>query len=356
VELEIAFVLAAIVVWASFDGYRRTLWQVNKYASWEMWPEVLQEAAGLRRGSYSFGALHVVTRALYETGQLPSQMFSYPQHRGGFALAWGLAAPRAITVVRRVQPMEVKRAVITDVQSDDWYNKRMHHFFTLGNLNLKLGLVNEAEHEAHEALELFGDHPQVLKQLAMLNIVKGQTEAARAFLQALRPYIHHGEWAAETLSRLETDPLLLGDKHVQEVRSVMLEQRSLALGPSLDERFDALLQKNRRNRMAFEYRMAFYLLHLLLDEFAREFGRLDDFGYPAIPRHYEEAILIYESISGQKVDLHGRQISEGTRQAYEQFCKALDFFHRLGDRQGAQATLERGFGRTYFYYYFLGES
>jgi hypothetical protein len=190
----------------------------------------------------------------------------------------------------------------------------------------------------------------------MVNIVKGQTEAARAFLQALRAYIHHRAWATEALNRLEADPLLLGDRQVQEMRAVMLDQRDQVLGPSLDERFEALLQRNPRNRMAFEYRMALYLLHLLLDEFARELARLDDFGYPAIPRHYEEAVLVYESVSGKTVDLHGRQISEGTRRAYEHFCRVLDVFHQRGNRQGAQAVLEPDFGHTYFYYYFLGES
>ena len=64
----------------------------------------------------------------------------------------------------------------------------------LGAQDLELGLVNEAEHQAHEALEVLGPLPVVLRRLAEINCLKGRPEVARVFLNALardviwRPY------------------------------------------------------------------------------------------------------------------------------------------------------------------------
>ena len=52
-------------------------------------------------------------------------------------------------------------------------------------LCFELGLINDAEQLAHESLELFGSHPMTLKQLALINIAKGQTDTACIFLNAL---------------------------------------------------------------------------------------------------------------------------------------------------------------------------
>jgi hypothetical protein len=108
--------------------------------------------------------------------------------------------------------------------------------------------------------------------------------------------------------------------------------------------------------MAYEYRMAFYLVNLQIENLVRHLDILPRFDYPDTPRHYQEAVIIYESITGQKVDLHGREISAQARQAYQEFLTILDVFHRRGDRPGAQDLLGRRFGQTYFYFYFLGEA
>jgi hypothetical protein len=79
------------------------------------------------------------------------------------------------------------------------------------------------------------------------------------------------------------------------------------------------------------------------------------FDYPDVPQHYQEAVLIYESITGQKVDLHGREISAQTRQTYQEFLIMLDAFYRRRDARGIQEVLGQLFGHTYFHFYFLGE-
>ncbi|RKY09696.1 MAG: hypothetical protein DRP66_01520 [Planctomycetota bacterium] len=59
-----------------------------------------------------------------------------------------------------------------------------------------------------------------------------------------------------------------------------------------------LLEANPNNPMVPEYLMVVYLLAHNLDKLAANLHRLDDVGYDHIPRHWEEAILVYGSRLG----------------------------------------------------------
>ena len=313
------------------DGAQKRLLQIDYYARHKMWPEVLQEASRLSPREYTFVVTHDVIMALYYTGGLPGDMFSYVQTGGSLQFYAGLHDPTA-------------------------YANRKGFHLQLGDLDFQLGLVNDAEHWAHEALETLGDHPSVLRELALVNIVKGQTEAARVFLRVLSKDLYHGGEARSLLSRMESDPLLSADPGVQRVRSVMLVGEPVCLRTSFEERCIRLLEVNRRNRMAFEYLMAHYLLTRQLDKLADNIGRLDDFGYPGIPRHYEEAIVVYEGKTGKTTDLHGRSLSPGKAEDHDRFCGMFELFHATGDITGARDSLREEYGTTYYFYYVFGES
>ncbi|KKK59540.1 hypothetical protein LCGC14_3033340, partial [marine sediment metagenome] len=55
--------------------------------------------------------------------------------------------------------------------------------------------------------------------------------------------------------------------------------------------------------MAFEYQMAIYLLTKQPAKVAENIGRLDDFGYPNIPRSYKEALLLHKLQTEKNMDL-----------------------------------------------------
>ncbi|MBL7044948.1 MAG: hypothetical protein ISR77_40350, partial [Pirellulaceae bacterium] len=117
---------------------------------------------------------------------------------------------------------------------------------------------------------------------------------------------------------------------------------------------DNLLKANNRNKMAFEYLMAFYLLAKRPDKIVENLRRLDDFGCHEIPRHYEEAILIHTDVTGQEVPLGERRI---TPQTIERFN---DFVNRCRPRQNQgqvdMVALARDFGDSYWFYFVFGRS
>jgi tetratricopeptide (TPR) repeat protein len=258
-------------------------------------------------------------------------MFAYPQSAASFILVACLRDPE---VYRHCADSQLQ----------------------LGDFDLQLGLVSEAEHWAHEALELDGDHPALLLRLARTYVAKGQTATARMCLRGLSRDLWHRQKAEGLLRQLETDPLLSADPESRYVRSVMLTDDLPGLGLSFEDSCQALLRRNPHNRMAFEYLMANYLLTRELGKLVANLGRLDDFHCPALPRHYEEAVLLYQDETHQTVDLHGRIVSADALQRYGDYCRLLSPFARSGDIQGARATLAPRHGRSYYFYYTFGES
>jgi hypothetical protein len=115
-----------------------------------------------------------------------------------------------------------------------------------------------------------------------------------------------------------------------------------------------LLERNRHNRMAFEYLMAHYLLTRQLDKFALHIKRLADFDYPDIPRHYEEAMLLLIRSGRQygEFGLENRQISWETQRRFNNFSLVVG--RHLRDKEAARNATMPGFGDTYCFYYLFG--
>jgi hypothetical protein len=209
-----------------------------------------------------------------------------------------------------------------------------------------------AEYALTQSLEVFGQRPMILKELAFINMVKGNTGAARTYLGALSKTLFDSEWADDYIGRLKSDPNLSTDGEIQRVRGLMMEKEYGSLSFENIDMLAALLEKNKQNQMAFEYLMACYLVTAQLDKLVENIGRLDDFDYPQVPRLYEEAILIYEGVTEEKVDLRGRQISLESRQRFDAINQTFGFY--LGDKKAAAGELAKYYGDSYFFYYTYG--
>jgi hypothetical protein len=214
---------------------------------------------------------------------------------------------------------------------------------------MEIGLVNDAEHYGHEALENEGNRPDLLRQLAQINVLKGRPQAARVFLNVLREIPFEGDWPRSCLQRLDQDPTLRDDSQLSRIRPLMLTNDighlAITTGPLLQH----LLRANSHNRMAFEYLTVHYLLNLKLEHVVELLPGLDDFGYAYIPRHCEEAILLFQQIKNVHVELRGRKIRPETIERFQRFNEAMRG-SPLASPEG-QSMLARDFGDTYWYYY-----
>jgi hypothetical protein len=217
---------------------------------------------------------------------------------------------------------------------------------------IDLGHINLAESALVQSMEMYGEQPTVLKRLALVTMIKGNTSAARVYLGALSRTLFESDWARSYLEKIERDPNLSTDEEIQRLRGMM---------PTIDRDFDSLneniffdlLDRNRHNRMAFEYLEAFYLLTTQLDKFVANLDRLNDFDYAGIPRVYEEVILLYSYNTKKKFEVPGREISAESRERFNNFLKVL-FGRYGGDKKAAFYELAKDYGDSYFFYYIYG--
>lgn len=317
----VAFSIAADAV--LFDVSTKYSLLVAYSAERERWDDVLTYAARLPP-SDAWNVFQV-NRALYHRGELLERMFAYPQVAGSvptLSLQF-----ESLTVTAQRAPLEC------------------------GDILFDLGRINESQHMAYEALEQFGERPHTLKRLVYLHAIKGEPDAARRFLAVLERSLLHRGWARDLLRQLDADPALAGLPVVAS-RHALMVQRDFSGRLDLETMLSQLLEHDPRNRMAFEYLMAYYLLTRQVDKMVANLHRFDDFGQAGLPRHCEEAILIHLDTTGSPaIDPGGRRIRPETQRRGAEFVQAAE---RLQRHPAAFTALHQDFGDTYFFFYVFG--
>lgn len=313
----IIFVVAGLAAFSSFDKRSRTFLQIDTYAISGKWQEVLkiikkQKPEGLFASYYN-------NRALYHTGRLPYDMFSFPQKWG----VNGLFFPKEF--------------------NDSYPIYRSDLYFDFGHLN-------EARHWAHEAISVYGNTPRNLQRLALISILKGENQAAQKFLGLLNKNLLFKDWSEHYKHYIENDSLVLMNPELRNIRSLMVDSDFVVLPsfPQMD--LKSLLEKNKRNKIAFEYLMAYYLLTAQLNDFFYNLYRLNDFDYPDIPRHYQEALLLYilKTKRDGELNLHGRRLSINIIERFKDYQQIIS--SHGGNKTAAQNELMEKYGDTYWFY------
>jgi hypothetical protein len=281
------------------------------------WQRAVDAAMELkRRGIFFQSVNHDVDRALAQMGQLGDRMFEFPQDLSALLYYH-----------------------IQDEGSIVWFDK-------YGGLMFDLGYMNSAEHLTTEILELEGPTPFVLDRLAWIARIKRQDGAARVFETVLSRQIAHR--LAQALRPGADGTLNIPDQRLDHLTECMPTQDREVRDTAPDELMLTLLANQPKNRMAFDYLMAYYLLTLQQDKVVSQFYRLKDLGFQRLPRHYAEAALIARDKTRGQIDLQGWQIDPEIEKQYRAITgRARE--SRLDRRKMAEA-LAPEFGNSYFFY------
>lgn len=317
-----------------FDSPKRCLLQIAVSEEQRRWDDVLFHVRQLPLSDPRTSDPRVacaVNRALFFRGELLDRMFEYPQalDTPSLALVYGNATTMAGLTPRQC----------SDILFD-------------------LGRINESEHMAHEAREIFGNRPRLLKRLVYIYILKGQPEVARPFLSFLERSLLHRRWARGVRARLDADPTLSDDPQVASRRQLMVVRDSVNDILHLETMLLGLLERNPKNRMAFEYLMAHYLLTRQLDKMVVDLDRLenfDTFDRLHLPRYCEEALLLQlATTKNRDFDLGPREIRPEASQRFRDFVQTEARYRP--DVAAAFAALQPKFGDSYFFCYVFGEN
>jgi hypothetical protein len=317
IESLVLLAIASTAVFFSYDKEKKTVFLTDFYARQRMWPQLLRAA---RCYPDNYFVVHSVNRALYHTGRLSYDIFFWPQNPHTLFLS-----------TKKYGQASCKKS----------------------GIYLDIGLLNMAENALTESLEGLGEHPSILKELALINMAKANYDSARIYLGALSKTLFYDDWANNYLELLKSNPNLSEDREIQRLRSVCMEKDyGFTSLNNIEITLLQLLEKNKQNRMAFEYLMSWYLLNGRLDKFVQNLDRLDDFGFSQFPQLYEEAILINVFSTRKPVNLRGRQISTESRQLFEGFNQILNDYGK--NKQAAYNKLAQDYRDSYFFYYVYG--
>ncbi len=301
--LALAIVTAAVVLLSRTPARKRIL-LADYFSRQGMWEQVLDLG---RRSPYQYTICHAVDRALCHLDKLGDEMFRFPQQ------------PTAL--------------LLTDRNVDPLWQK----FDTC----LDLGLINQAENTLLLCTEIYGDRPLLLHRLATINRIKGNLGAAGVYLRSLAKVPFWKSVASRDLARLEH---LSEDAEILRWRSLMLKGDSVRDIDTLG----VLLTENPANRMAYQYSVAFRLLSKDLNGFARLFSTHHQRSFTRIPRLYEQAIVLAQTRGQWPADVPAQAVSA------EVGAQLQEFLRRFNQVGGDRSTLQKTFGDTYFYYYFVG--
>lgn len=308
-------VLFVVVSFNSYDKSKKAFLQIDYYCHVGEWEKVLDMVKGGRSGRSLVESQ--TYRALYHLGRLGDELLRYTRHFGGDGLF-----------------MHTSTLVVFPRQHSDIF--------------FDLGVLNESEHWAYEAIAMNGETAWNLQRLALISILEGNKDVAACYLNKLKKTVWHRTWAKEYQKVLAdtTSPYSL--PQFQYLKNAVPETNFLVstLEPKL------CLQEmlsTPGNRMAFEYFMANCLLEGNISQFIQQVHRLNDFNYQKIPRHYEEAILVYIQLTGRKnVGLRGLNISDDTIREFIDFNQTLENFDKKADL--AYRQLEEKYWDTYWFY------
>jgi hypothetical protein len=300
----------------TYDKNLRLDLEINQFTREGRWNDVIYAARQCTVVNPLL--LHQINLALFQSGFLLDKIFSFPQYYGSSGLL-----------------MDFNWRSYSPVETSDLY--------------WKLGLINESLHWAHEALELKGPTPEILKRLGMAYMIKGDHAAAKRFFLNLQKVPFY-EKTADDLIRLNDEPSELAqDSDAKYIRSYMLSEDVIHLNTVSSVELELLLKRNPNNKMAFEYLIAYYLLTGNLSGVANYFPAFGFFKYSHIPRYVQEALLIIASFDSNFDQNRLNSLVEPvTRQRFLNYQQILNEYK--GNISSAKPELQAQFADTYWYY------
>lgn len=261
-------------------------------------------------------------RALQHQGRLLDEIFAYPQN-------WGTRG----LVLSFTDYLEDMRWALYDSE-----------------LYLEMGHVNAAYRLAYNQENLLGRTYANLEQLAECSLVSGHYAVAAKYLRILSRTLFHDDFARRYQALLD-DPAA-ADRFFEPARQrrprVELDTNLGDLSVLL-----AVVESAPRNRLAFDYLMAWCLLDKTsVPIVAAHVGRFREASYAALPRHVQEALLVWEELIRRPVNRQGYAVDPAVTGRLARFAQQA---RRYPSKAAAQLGMMPSFGDSYAYYYVLTE-
>jgi hypothetical protein len=310
----ILLLLAAFGLYKNYNPQTDRVLQTEKYVYEQKWDDAIRFSekypSGNLIGQYYFNI------ALSESGQLCDNLFAGRQNFGvnSLILPWG-----------------------------------NEHLSFGADFYYTIGLVNEAHRWAYEDMVVNGQKPANMKLLVKTNLINGNIRMAEKYINILKNTHYYKDWALE-YEKMATDTTLINSNtELKRQKQNMPKGDFFIQVSSPQNNIPLLWEANPTNKRAFEYKMAWLLLSKDIEGTVSQIKSLKTLGYTRIPRHIEEAVMIYYNAKGAFPDLGGLSVSNETLSRFDQYVAAFKV-----NRQNMALAKERMgalFGNTFMYFY-----
>ncbi len=214
----------------------------------------------------------------------------------------------------------------------------------LGEIYFRLGLVNTAQHYAFEAMEALPNYAKsarVVRRLAETNLINGQYDVARKYLQMLQKTLFYRKWADQTLQLLGNEDAINEHPLYGYLRKVRLDEDFLFSDKEIDKMCGQLFMHNKNNTVAMQYLLMWPLLNRDIPTFM-QYVQAVQTNVNYNPRHIQEAICY---AFGQQQQQPPQQLV--SNMVAQQFLRFADAFNRGGRQNPQQLEV---FKNTVWYY------
>lgn len=298
------------IIYSTSDKHSKNIAQVDFYTYHQNWDKAI--TLSLADKEYDFLTNLNYNRAIDNSGNFLNLFFDYPQLLG----------------VNSIYPDNLGTAFY-GIQTSEYY--------------FDIGYISRSQHLAYGALVLEPYNARAFKQLVLTNLILGNFQAAKTYLDLLSLNPLYEDFVNKYKSYIQDTTKVSEDQLLSKKR--MLSPDNFAIPLQITDRINDLIVKDSMNRQAFEHLQMCYLLEHKLEDFMNNFEASMKF-YPQIPEIYEQALLIYIYSTRSRIDL-ARSISIESKEKFTTFLQILK--DKNNNLQAAQADLT-DFENTYIYY------
>jgi hypothetical protein len=317
-SLLVVLSITGVLLSKLYDPNLRKLFQLEKLVYNQDWDAVITHQENYQLGNIV--AQFYYNLALSENDQLCDRMFFGRQDYGTKAL---------------IIPWDSQAGVNNIARG-------VYFFYATG-------LINEAHRWAYESMVAQGYRPENIKLLIKTNLINGNYKIAEKYIHILQKTLHYRRWVKKYNAMLYKPDLVRSDPELGEkLRLLTGKDFSISIrNPQTN--LPLLLDGNPHNKKAFEYLIAWLLLEKNIQGLVNEVGRIKGMSYSRIPRHIEEALLIYNTGTGMMPDIGARKISQESIDRYRQYEVFIDPYS--GTIPSGPKEIQKSNRNTYWFYF-----
>ena len=282
--------------------------RVEKYFLHQQWDKVIAEHE--KNPSVHIIGPYYYNLALSEKGQLCDRMFHGRQDFG-------------------------EKSLLIH-SSREYIDRSMYYYYTVG-------FINEAHHLAYESMVLNGYRPESIKMLIKTDLINENYKSAERHIEILKKTLHYRKWAEKFELMLHNPDLVLSDPELG-AKIKLAPRKDFFITRNDVINIDLMIRSNPENKIAFEYKLARLLLEKEYKAVVYQVKKMKDMDYSFLPRHIEEAIVLFINHKHELPYLVDFGVSPDLINSFDQYAAAIE-------ENKNRTDIKNTWGNSYWHYF-----